>query len=182
MTTLSYNELRELMEQGVIENSHPERIQGASIDLTLGDIIKVESAMRCDEPIDLSERPRRYPHFNSVNLIAYDGYLLEPGAFILGVTREVINMPNDMKGSYCLNSSLGRAGLDNAFAGFIDPGYQGTITVELKNVLQYHTLVIRPGMRVGQISFERLSSPVPEFASYRNRGSYNGTQGEPTCR
>lgn len=182
MTTLSYNELRELMEQGVIENSHPERIQGASIDLTLGNVIWIESAARCDMPVDLSNIPRRYPKFDPIHISNIGSYGMEPGQFILGVTREAINMPNDMKGSYCLNSSLGRAGLDNAFAGFIDPGYQGTITVELKNVLQYHTLVIRPGMRVGQISFERLSSPVPEFASYRNRGSYNGTQGEPTCR
>ena len=176
MSLLSYNELVELVETGVITNVDPERINAVSIDLTLGPTILVERCPRSYKSIDLSVKPREYPEFEEIKLTE-SGFELSPGCFILASSVEVFNLPNNIEAHYYLNSSLARAGLNAALAMLCDPGWHGsTLTLELKNWLRYTALLIRPGMRIGQMVFNRVTS-VPEHRSYKSTGSYNNSIG-----
>lgn len=86
-----------------------------------------------------------------------DHYMLQPGQFVLGATREKISLPDNMMARFDGKSSLGRLGLcTHVTAGFIDAGFIGTITVELKNENSF-PIMLKPGMRIGQISFEYLN-------------------------
>jgi dCTP deaminase len=174
---LGYKTLCRFVEEGVVENADPANINGASLDLTLGDVIYVEA--RHDNQIvqvDLAARPRQFPDFVKVEMGAA-GFLMPPGMFLLAATREVFNLPNNVSFNYRLNSSLGRATLNHALAGFADPGWVGSnLTLELKNWSEYHYLRIRPGMKCGQAIFYE-TEPVPEERSYTKVGSYNNSKG-----
>ena len=176
---MSYNELKQLVAAGVITNVEPEQINAASIDLTLGDLISVESPV-AKFSVDLSVRkPRQYPNFKPVDI--NQGYEMAPGEFLLGSTQQKFYLPNWICADYRLNSSLARAGLNAALAMWADPGWHDAeLTLELKNWLQYHTLTIRPGMRIGQMIFHRVETVPPE-KSYGTIGSYNNQTG-PTIR
>lgn len=104
-----------------------------------------------------------------------DHYLLQPGQFILGATVERISLPNNMMAWFDGKSSLGRLGLyTHATAGFIDAGFIGTITVELKNANTY-PIMLKPGMRIGQVSFEYLNGatmrPYGTIGHYQHQTS-----------
>jgi len=170
MSLISHNELCELVEQGVI-NAHPSNINGASIDLTLHDVIMIE------------DTPARYSNVvslaNKENIATKEividegGYVLKPGEFILASTVEVFNLPNNIAAEYVLKSSMARNGLQHMLAGFCDPGWSNSrLTLELKNVTRWHELLIKPGQKIGQVKFFRVE-PVPDHASYANRGQYN---------
>lgn len=168
MSLISYSELVKLVEQDVI-NADPANINGASIDITLGDEIMVESP---DNTLrfDLTTK-------GSLNMmgIAMDleGYALEPGQFILATSVETFNLPNNIACEYKLKSSLARSGLQHLMAGWCDPGWHGSkLTLELKNVTQYHDLLLRSGMKIGQMVFFKCD-PVPEENSYTAKGQYN---------
>jgi deoxycytidine triphosphate deaminase len=106
-----------------------------------------------------------------------DGYVLRPREFILGHSREEFNLPDDIAAEYKLKSSLARAGLGHALAGWCDPGWHGShLTLELFNSLRHHSLILREGMKIGQMVFFR-GKPVPSDRGYRARGQYNGDRG-----
>ena len=84
--------------------------------------------------------------------------MLQPGQFVLGATVEKISLPDNMMARFDGKSSLGRLGLcTHVTAGFIDAGFIGTITVELKNENNF-PIMLKPGMRIGQVSFEYLNA------------------------
>ena len=172
MSILTYNDLVTLVESGAIENVKPEYINGASIDLTLADGYFVEvkpskgRGMVCLGDKETPEMRRIEGHL-----------ILIPGAFALAATEQIFHLPNDIAGHYMLKSSLARAGLQHLFAGFADPTWHGSaLTLELHNVLRHHSLLLRPGDKIGQMVFWR-GQPVPEEASYATRGQYNSTPG-----
>ena len=102
-----------------------------------------------------------------------DPFILHPGEFVLGSTLERIGIPDDLVGRLEGKSSLGRLGLlIHSTAGYIDPGWDGQITLELSNVARL-PITIYPGMPIGQISFLTLTTPVD--APYR--GKYHGQVG-----
>lgn len=169
MSLLSHRELVELVEQGVI-TAQPEKINGASIDLTLDDVIRVEAPFNND--IDLSKKE----NIRTVETIisSIDGYSLRPGSFILASTAEWFNLPDDVAALYVCKSSMARNGLNHLNAGFADPTWHGSkLTLELHNVTKHHTLVLRPGMPIGQMLFFRCSGSVPHNVSYAAVGNYN---------
>jgi len=123
--------------------------------------------------IDLAAKPRQFPTF-AEHFLPYE---LTPDSFILAATQETFNLPDDICAEYRLSSSLARAGLNAALAMWCDPGWHGSqLTLELKNWTQAHDLLLRSGMKIGQMIFHRVK-PVPEERSYRTVGSYNNTQG-----
>lgn len=173
-----YNTLCKFVEDGVIENANLDNVNGASLDLTLGETIYVEQPYARWEVnvVDLAARPREFPKFIEV-VMNGEGFLMPPGMFLLAATKEVFNLPNNVAFNYRLNSSLGRAALNHALAGFADPGWHGSnLTLELKNWSEYHYLRIRPGMKIGQAIFYQ-TEPVPEERSYAKVGSYNKSEG-----
>lgn len=169
MSLLTHDELITLVEKGVIQNCYTNQVNAASIDITLGYTVWFENY--ADTAVDLAAKES--PSMKSTN-IAGSWYDLEPGEFILASSREIFNLPNNIAAEYKLKSSLARSGLDHLNAGWADPGWNGSVlTLELHNVLRRHTLILRPGMKIGQMVFFK-GSAVPEYASYATRGSYNG--------
>lgn len=168
MGLLSYVELVELVEQGVICGVDPECINAASIDVHLGNEIIVEST-QIVPPIDIHKRQV----FPSDKLIIDDYYDMAPGEFILAHTTETFYLPNNICAEFKLKSSGARTGLENALATWCDCGWNGSVlTLELKNLLRFHSLRLTPGMRIGQMLFYRVTE-VPEHRSYATIGRYN---------
>ena len=170
MGLLSYTELCELVESGVIGPVDPSAINAASIDVRLGDEIVAEQY--CDhrvKPIDIHKREV----FPSTRIKIGSGYDLQPGEFILAHTMEVFNLPNNICAEFKLKSSGARTGLENALATWCDCGWnESTLTLELKNLLRFSALRLTPGMYIGQMIFHRVTE-VPEHRSYATIGRYN---------
>lgn len=168
---LSYLELVELVKSGVID-APVENINGASIDLTLDNLLLIEKEHVIEQTVDLSIK--KFP--DMIPLVMTDhGFAMKPGQFILASTQETFNLPNDIAAEFKLKSSIARGGLNHCLAGFADPRWFGSkLTLELKNELQYNQLVLKPGMKIGQIIFYRVT-PVPEEHSYAVKGRYNNT-------
>lgn len=101
---------------------------------------------------------------------------LHPSEFILGSTVERVRIPDDLVARLEGRSSLGRLGIViHSTAGYIDPGFDGHITLEISNLASL-PIALYPGMRIGQISFIRMTSPA-ERAYGPGRGSkYHGQQ------
>ena len=98
---------------------------------------------------------------------------LQPGDFVLAETLEMFHLPEDVAALFVLKSSMARAGLEHSQAGFADPHWHGSVlTLELKNITAHHTLLLKPGMRIGQMVFFRVA-PVPESKGYGVKGAYN---------
>lgn len=171
MSLLSYLELCELVEKGVIENVDPTCINGTSIDVHLGSDILTEFSYEGVFTVSLKDKE---PLGMGTTRMTSDGfYLLEPGEFILAHTIEKFNLPDNISAEFKLNSSGARIGLDNALATWCDPGWHGSVlTLELKNLTRYHTIRLDVGCRIGQMIFHR-SDPVPTERNYAARGRYN---------
>lgn len=168
MSLLSYNELCELVERGVITNVDLKDVNGTSIDVHLGPKIMYEAeryqwvSLRDKEALDMI----------SIN-IAHGYYNLVPGEFILAHTVEKFFMPPDLSAEFKLNSSGARIGLENALATWCDPHWHNSVlTLELKNLTRFHTIRLHDGVRIGQMIFHR-SAPVPTERGYAVRGRYN---------
>ncbi len=79
------------------------------------------------------------------------------------------------------NSSLGRLGLlIHSTAGYVDPGWKGNLTLELSNVANL-PIALFFGMRIGQISFFEMSSPVERPYGSKGLGSRYQGQSTPTA-
>ena len=134
-------------------------------------------------------RNSRYPYIDVkeqqedlTELVEVDGepFILHPGEFVLGSTLERVRLPDDLVARLEGKSSLGRLGLlIHSTAGFIDPGWDGHVTLELSNVANL-PITIYPGMKIGQLSFVQLSEPAERpYGSHGIGSKYQG-QGGPT--
>jgi len=179
MSLMTYNKLVDLVNNGWLENADPELINGASIDVRLGNMFLLEtragSGVSKYVDLDSKETPR-------MHRIALDGdetetMHLHPGQFVLAETTEVFHLPNHVACEFKLKSSAARAGLNHSLAGWGDPGFNGaTLTLELQNALESNTLLLRPGMKIGQVVFWE-GEPVPTDHSYATKGRYNNQRG-----
>lgn len=179
MSLLSYKELCELVEQGVIGPVEPSAINAASIDVRLGNEIVVECPPKSGNAfVDIAKREV----FHSKKITIDDGYNLSPGEFILAHTMETFNLPNDICAEFKLKSSGARTGLENALATWCDCGWNGsTLTLELTNLLRLHYLRLTPGMYIGQMIFYRVTE-VPTERSYATIGRYNNDRSVQTVK
>lgn len=103
-----------------------------------------------------------------------DPFTLRPGQFVLAATAELIHLPDNMAGQVQLKSSVARLGLEHLMAGFIDPGFHGSITLELHNSRQLQPVEIWPGMPIAQLVIQQLAGPCA--ISYAVTGRYNGQE------
>ena len=110
-------------------------------------------------------------------------FILHPGEFVLGSTLERVTLPDDLVARLEGKSSLGRLGLlIHSTAGFIDPGWDGHVTLELSNVANL-PITIYFGMKIGQISFMQLSEPTSTPYGSASLGSkYQGQRGPTPSR
>lgn len=169
---LTYDELCAMVASGFVRGVPMAHIGAASIDLTLGSMLWVESPPRGGSTIvDLMADDT--PALEPVDLLKRGHYDLQPGQFCLASSVEMFHLPNDLAGQVSLRSSLARSGLTHNMAGFVDPGFCGSvITLELVNVLRFRALRLRPGLKIAQVAFFR-GAMVPQHASYAVKGRYN---------
>ncbi len=153
-----------------IEPLGENAIQPASVDLRLGNSFWIFPAG--EEPLDLFK-----PLIEGVDrqAVIAEEFILQPNTFVLATTNEHVTMPNDLVARIEGKSSLGRLGLFvHITAGFIDPGFSGTITLELLNV-SGRALLLRAGMKIAQLSLQELSSPAERPYGHPSLGSkYQG--------
>ncbi|MDQ4143546.1 MAG: dCTP deaminase [Actinomycetota bacterium] len=112
-----------------------------------------------------------------------DPFILHPGEFVLGSTLEYVRLPNDLVARLEGKSSLGRLGLlIHSTAGFVDAGFEGHLTLELSNVANL-PITIYPGMKIGQLSFYKMSSPADHpYGSKKVGSKYQGQRGPTPSR
>lgn len=150
-------------------------IQPASVDVHLGHDFRVfkTSVHRFIDP----ERPEN-DLTEAVVVEQGEEFILHPGQFALGTTAETISLPVDILGKLEGKSTLGRLGLMiHSTAGYVDPGWTGELTLELSNVSNL-PILLRPGMRIGQLSFETMTSAVERPYGSAELGShYQGQVG-----
>ena len=110
-------------------------------------------------------------------------FILHPGEFVLGSTLERIRLPDHLVARLEGKSSLGRLGLlIHSTAGYVDPGWDGFLTLELSNVANL-PITIYPAMKIGQISFFRLTTPAEmPYGSKATRSKYQGQRGPTASR
>jgi dCTP deaminase len=135
----------------------PGLVQPASVDLRLGDSFRVFHNHRASA-IDLRNPPENLTE--EVIVGADDAFVIHPGEFCLGRTLEWVELPDDIVARIEGKSSLGRLGLIvHATAGFCDPGWKGTLTLELNNLTRI-PIRLYPGLPIAQLSFMTLDRPA----------------------
>jgi dCTP deaminase len=131
--------------------------------------------------IDPSEQQDDLTRF--IEVAADEPFILHPGEFVLGSTYEFVSLPDNIAARLEGKSSLGRLGLvTHSTAGFVDPGFNGHVTLELSNMA---TLPIKlwPGMKIGQLCFFQLSSPSETpYGSDKYLNRYQGQRGPTASR
>lgn len=177
---LSDRTIKEQMTAGriIIRPFDPKDVQPASVDLHLDRRVLVfrnnkdpyidlrKPMLELTEPMDIADdRP----------------FILHPGEFVLGSTLEHIEVPHDIVARLEGKSSLGRIGLlIHSTAGYVDPGWKGHLTLELTNVSRL-PVTLYYGMRIGQISFLTLTTPVDRPYGSKELGSRYQGQTDPTA-
>ena len=174
---LSDRDLRTELADGrlVIDPLDPTLIQPSSIDVRLDRVFRVFNNSRYTH-IDPAQQQDELTEL--VEVSDGDPFVLHPGEFVLGATLERLGLPDDLAGRLEGKSSLGRLGLlTHSTAGFIDPGFDGHITLELSNVANL-PITLWPGMKIGQLCLFRLSSPAENPYGSASMGSkYQGQRG-----
>jgi dCTP deaminase len=178
---LSDRTIKEEIAKGriVIEPLDPSCIQPASLDVHLDKKILAFKPQRRPAYIDIR---RSMEHLNElVELDEDNAFFLNPGEFVLVSTLESVTLPDDIVGRLEGKSSLGRIGLlINSTAGYVDPGWQGHLTIEVSNVAKL-PITLYYKMKIGQISFLRLTTPVDRLYGTAELGSKYKGQVEPTA-
>ena len=177
---LSDRSIKESIADGriVITPYDESLVQPASIDIRLDGRFRVFRNYRysCIDPKALQEDLTEL-----IEVGPDEPFIVHPGEFILGNTVERIKLGDDLVARLEGKSSLGRLGLIvHATAGYVDPGFEGNITLELSNVANL-PIRLYPGMKVGQISFFAMSTPADRPYGHPGLGSKYKGQSAPTA-
>lgn len=174
---LSDSALRERITSGSIgletesEYNLLEQIGPASIDFRLGHHFKVYKRNKI-ATIDPQDPATLDGMTELFHIPTGDFFMLHPGQFVLGVTMEKIHVPYDLVARCEGRSSLGRLGIViHSTAGFIDPWFEGTITLEITNVNEV-PIKLYPGMRFGQFAFQTIEGTVEKPYDKREGSKY----------
>ncbi len=163
MSILCDVDLEELMRRGLIEEADYELLNPASIDIRVGRTAQVETC---------------FGRTFEKQIIPTTGLWLQPGDFALVDTWETFNVPNGYAMDLRLKSSTARRGFDHSLAFWVDPGWKGVLTMEVKNVLQYNPLCLVPGARFAQVVVHQLSglSAKPYDGRYQDATAVEGAK------
>jgi dCTP deaminase len=178
-SVLSDGTIKALVDAGriTIDPWDPARVQPASVDLRLGDTFRVFHNHRAAS-IDLREPPTNLTE--EVRVEEGEAFVIHPGEFCLGRTKEWVELPDDIVARIEGKSSLGRLGLIvHATAGFCDPGWKGTLTLELANLTRV-PIKLYAGLLIAQLSFMTLDAPAVRPYGHADLGSHYQGQVEAT--
>lgn len=177
MSLLSYNRLfSEIRGRRIIAERDGgaipvELLNASSIDIRLGRVALIEALPVAGTVVDY--RNRDALTMTRVEIDPEEGLILQPGQFVLSESEETFRLPNYISAEYKLKSSMARIGLEHLTAGWADAGWNNSVlTLEFKNMTRYHHIRVRPGDRIGQLTFFEHEE-VPLDRSYSTRGRYN---------
>jgi dCTP deaminase len=152
----------------------PVALQPASVDLTLGDhwlVPKSNMLVHTDGWGNVYKGTRVC---DSMDRVEYEEshdptFLIPAHGFVLARTKETVSLSPALFGKVEGRSSVGRLGLVVETAGVIDPGFRGTITLEIANLLPYPVL-LHAGTRICQIVVFRMDGDTE--GGYAAKGKY----------
>jgi dCTP deaminase len=177
---LSDRSIREEIASGriVIEPFDEECVQPSSVDLHIDRYFRVFRNHTMGY-IDVKQDQEELTEL--VEIAEDDVFILHPGEFVLGSTLERVALPADLVARLEGKSSLGRLGLlIHSTAGFVDSGWDGHLTLELSNVANL-PITLYPGMKIGQISFLKMTTEAEHPYGSREAGSKYQHQRGPTA-
>jgi dCTP deaminase len=180
MSVLSDRDIRAAIEAGevVIKPYDPQDLQPSSVDLHLDRRFRV---FRNNRYAYIDVRSPQPDLTEMLSVADDEPFILHPGEFVLGQVLEWTELPDNLVARLEGKSSLGRLGLlIHSTAGYVDPGWKGNLTLELSNVANL-PIALYYGMKIGQISFFRMSSPVERPYGSPELGSKYQGQSEPTA-
>lgn len=162
MAILSDKTIKEYLEEGkiVIDPLKDEQqIQPSSVDMRLGDEFKVFKVIR--KPyIDPKDEEDIAEYMESSTVPEGEAFIIHPNEFALATTQEYVKVPDDLVARVEGRSSMGRLGVTmHVTAGYVDPGFEGRITLEISNIGAM-PVALYPGQRVCQIVFETMTTPA----------------------
>ena len=179
---LSDRSIAEQLEAGgiMIDPLGPNAMQPSSVDLRVDRYFRV---FRNDTTPYIDPKQAQEDLTELVEVGDQGAFILHPGEFVLGSTLERVTLGPELVARLEGKSSLGRLGLlIHSTAGFVDAGWDGHLTLELSNVANL-PIAIYPGMKIGQISFLRMTSAAEVPYGSSGAGSkYKGQTGPTPSR
>src|SRR5215218_9581139 len=172
-SVLSDGTILRLVEEGQITIRPWDRtmVQPASVDLRLGNTFRVFHNHLAAPRQNLTEQ---------LQVSDEEPFVIHPGEFVLGRTLEWVELPDDVVARIEGKSSLGRLGLIvHATAGFVDPGWKGTLTLEITNLTRV-PIKLWAGKPIAQLSFMTLDAPAQRPYGHPELGSHYHGQVEAT--
>ena len=162
MAILSDKTIKDYLEEGkiVIDPLKDEQqIQPSSVDMRLGDEFKVFKVIR--KPyIDPKDEEDIAEYMESSTVPEGEAFIIHPNEFALATTQEYVKVPDDLVARVEGRSSMGRLGVTmHVTAGYVDPGFEGRITLEISNIGAM-PVALYPGQRVCQLVFETMTTPA----------------------
>ena len=162
MAIFSDKTIKEYLEEGkiVIDPLKDEQqIQPSSVDMRLGDEFKVFKVIR--KPyIDPKDEEDIAEYMESSTVPEGEAFIIHPNEFALATTQEYVKVPDDLVARVEGRSSMGRLGVTmHVTAGYVDPGFEGRITLEISNIGAM-PVALYPGQRVCQLVFETMTTPA----------------------
>lgn len=162
MAILSDKSIKEYLEESkiVIDPLKDEQqIQPSSVDMRLGDEFKVFKVIR--KPyIDPKDEEDIAEYMESSTVPEGEAFIIHPNEFALATTQEYVKVPDDLVARVEGRSSMGRLGVTmHVTAGYVDPGFEGRITLEISNIGAM-PVALYPGQRVCQLVFETMTTPA----------------------
>lgn len=177
MSIFSDTTIKTFAENGGIEGYISNNVSPASYDVTLSDSF-VEYVS--DGVIDIADKNGL--EVQSVDIDEEGSIIIPPRGFVIGSTQEVFHFTRDMAGDISGRSSLGRLGLQvHPVAGWIDPGFNGSLTLPIFN-MSPHPLKVTAGTRVAQVVFYNLDTAAEVSYDERTGSKYNNQSGPTTSR
>lgn len=155
-----------------------EDLQPASLDVHLGNDFLVCRAGNGISGDVIDFRADNSHLFKPVHVPDGDYLSIDRNMFVLGTTRERLTISKRIVAEISGKSSVARLGLlIHATAGWVDPGWDGPITLEMATLAPFVSRVY-PGSPIGQLTF--AATATPSVSGYN--GKYVGQQGPTASR
>ena len=174
MTILSDTYIKKFLKEGRILIDPlidlEKQIQPSSVDLRIGNEFKGFKIIK--KPfIDPKDTEDIESYMESVHIEDGEYFIIHPNEFTLATTLETVKVPDYLVARVEGRSSIGRLGITmHVTAGFIDPGFEGKITLEISNIGKM-PVALYPGQRACQIVFETMTSPAEKPYGHPDRDS-----------
>lgn len=168
MAVLTKKEILERVASGNLAftpNLDTFQLQMHAVDLRLGFTFLVPKVWRMTakgrEALNIDPlRDHGSEYFDVIELEQGQSFDLLPQEYVLVSTFESVKIPNDLMAILYPRSSVNRKGLSVDLTGIIDSGYEGPLTLPIRNNTRSQTIQLHPGERICQVVFEELTHAV----------------------